>query len=144
MPQMEWFRCATVEAWSALGVSLGRRNFWELDGLSFLGRIALGLRFLGHITGGIIVCRCLYTSRHCFCVAWHACLLSFSLLVFPTRGLVAWFPRNQVFCHGSPWTWIWQPYGRSKPDQVAGCPSGDTGPRHRLHTAGWVWPQGRR
>ena len=48
MPRAEGFWCAPVETGSTLGGSLGRRNLRELDGLPFLGRIAVGLGFLGH------------------------------------------------------------------------------------------------
>ena len=107
MPQVEWFWCATVEAGFALGgsrklVSLseagfalrswfrsrrvhGKMEFLTAGWSALSGKNRCG--FLGHLAAGIVVCECL--QAHCWsCAAWlHACLLSFSHLVFPSQGL---------------------------------------------------------
>ena len=45
-----------VEDGSTLGGSLGRRNLKELDGLPCLGRIAVGIGFLGRFAAGVVAC----------------------------------------------------------------------------------------
>ena len=38
----------------------------------------------------------LFVHARCWsCTSWPACLLSFGLLAFPSRGLAAWFPRHR-------------------------------------------------
>ena len=68
---------------------LGRNEFWEPSGLHFLGKITVGLEFLGYFAAGIVVCPCWS------CTSCPACPLSFGLLAFPSRGLAAWFPRHR-------------------------------------------------
>ena len=110
---LRW-RGSGVPLWKLVPLSEGpweEGNFWELDGLSFLGRIAVGLWFLGHFAAFLGTLCCMYclsmpTSPLSILFSLTS-LLDFLLLVFPSLGLVAWFPRHQVFCYSSSWMWIW-------------------------------------
>ena len=71
-----------VEDGSTLGGSLGRRNFKEPDGVPCLGRMAVGLGFLGRFVAGVVACCCLYTIPLlilCSMASLFTFLLSFSL-----------------------------------------------------------------
>ena len=94
-----------VEDGPTLGGSLGRRNLKELDGLPCLGRIAVGIGFMGSLC---CRCCCLLMPIYKPIVDKHGKSVCFPFfpLVFLSRGLAAWFPRNRVFCQGTLWMWI--------------------------------------
>ena len=134
-PRMPVCHC---ESWFHSRRVLGTTEFVRAGWPALSLKNRCGPRVLVYFAAGIVVCRCLQPIVDLVQHDKQACLLSFSIPICPSRGLRAWFPRYLVLCHGSSWMWIWQPCVGPVP--VAGCPSGYMGPKHRLHTSGWVWP----